>query len=79
MSETVEIMLRQVFELYEDADKPAIKRLTALDDEVDRAHTEIKLYLAEVSRNELSEEEARQCMVLTDCFASSSNMSATSS
>ena len=47
--ETVEIMLKRVFELYEAADPDKIKALAALDDRVDRRHAAIKLYLAKVT------------------------------
>ncbi|WP_434723641.1 Na/Pi cotransporter family protein [Mesorhizobium sp. RIZ17] len=62
--ETVEIMLKRIIELYEDADPAKIKALAALDDRVDRKHAAIKLYLAKITRNPLSEDEALRCQEL---------------
>ncbi|TGV92720.1 Na/Pi cotransporter family protein, partial [Mesorhizobium sp. M2D.F.Ca.ET.145.01.1.1] len=59
--ETVEIMLKRIIELYEDADSDKIKALAALDDRVDRRHAAIKLYLAKVTRNPMTEDEALRC------------------
>lgn len=62
--ETVEIMLKRIIELYEDADPAKIKALAALDDRVDQKHAAIKLYLAKVTRNPLTEDEALRCQEL---------------
>ncbi|TPL02379.1 MULTISPECIES: Na/Pi cotransporter family protein [unclassified Mesorhizobium] len=62
--ETVEIMLKRIIELYEDADADKIKALAALDDRVDRKHAAIKLYLAKITRNPLTEDEALRCQEL---------------
>ncbi len=59
--ETVEVMLKRVMELYEDADEDRIKALAALDDRVDRKQAAIKLYLARAKQNPLTEDEARRC------------------
>ncbi len=62
--ETVEIMLKRIIELYESADADKIKALAALDDRVDKKHAAIKLYLAKVTKNPLSEDEALRCQEL---------------
>ncbi|UVK46871.1 Na/Pi cotransporter family protein [Mesorhizobium sp. AR07] len=62
--ETVEIMLKRIIELYESADADKIKALAALDDRVDRKHAAIKLYLAKLTRNPLTEDEALRCQEL---------------
>jgi phosphate:Na+ symporter len=62
--ETVEIMLERIIELYEHADADSIAALATLDDRVDKRHAAIKLYLARVSRNQLSEDEALRCQEL---------------
>lgn len=62
--ETVEIMLKRIIELYESADASKIKALAALDDRVDRRHAAIKLYLAKVTKNPLTEDEALRCQEL---------------
>ncbi|RWC45840.1 MAG: Na/Pi cotransporter family protein [Mesorhizobium sp.] len=62
--ETIEIMLKRIIELYESADADKIKALAALDDRVDRRHAAIKLYLAKLTRNSLTEDEALRCQEL---------------
>ena len=62
--ETVEIMLKRIMELYEQADDDKIKALAALDDRVDRKHAAIKLYLAKVTSRTLTEAEALRCQEL---------------
>jgi phosphate:Na+ symporter len=62
--ETVEIMLKRIIELYESADASKIKALASLDDRVDRRHAAIKLYLAKVTKNPLTEDEALRCQEL---------------
>ncbi|QPC91394.1 Na/Pi cotransporter family protein [Mesorhizobium sp. INR15] len=62
--ETVEIMIKRIIELYESADSDKIKALAALDDRVDRKHAAIKLYLAKVTKNPLTEDEALRCQEL---------------
>jgi len=64
MCDTVDFMLGRVLELYKQADKQAIQALADLDDKLDRRHAAIKLYLARISRAEMSEEEARRCQDL---------------
>jgi len=44
--DTVEVMLKRIIELYEDADDARIKALAALDDRVDARRPPVKLYLA---------------------------------
>ncbi|MCC5781073.1 Na/Pi cotransporter family protein [Nitratireductor sp. B36] len=61
MCETVEFMLCRILELYEKADRKSIAALAAVDDTVDRRHAAIKLYLARITRHEMTEEDARRC------------------
>lgn len=60
----VEIMLRRVMALYEEADDDAIKALARMDDRIDRKHAAIKLYLAKMITRRLSEDEALRCQEL---------------
>jgi phosphate:Na+ symporter len=64
MCETLDFMLCRVIELYEKPDKRAIQALAALDDTVDRRHGAIKLYLARISRESMSDAEAVRCQNL---------------
>lgn len=62
--ETVEIMLKRIIELYESADEDKINALAALDDRVDERHAAIKIYLARLTRNSLTEDQALRCQEL---------------
>ena len=66
MSEIIEVMLRPVMELYETGDKIKVKELRRLDREVNKAHSDIKLYLAELNRSSMSAEEAQRSMILAN-------------
>lgn len=66
MGEVVEIMLRPVMDLFDAGDRERIERAQKLDFEVNRAHTDIKLYIAEVNRGTMSAVEAQRGMELTD-------------
>jgi phosphate:Na+ symporter len=66
MGELVETMVRPAMELFSTGSREAIARVRKIDDEVNRTHTEIKLYLAEVNRGEMTAEEARRGIELTD-------------
>ncbi|WP_094462777.1 Na/Pi cotransporter family protein [Pannonibacter phragmitetus] len=66
MGETVEQMYRPVIDLLAGAQDGQIAALRALDEEVNRRHTEIKLFIAEVNRGELKQEDARRSIELTD-------------
>jgi len=61
MCETVDFMLCRILNLYEKADKQAIAALAALDDVVDRRHAAIKLYLARIPREDMSDADAHRC------------------
>ncbi|HUF86570.1 MAG TPA: Na/Pi cotransporter family protein [Thermohalobaculum sp.] len=70
MSEVVEVMLRPVMELYETDDrdrlKARVKELRDLDLDVNKAHSEIKLYLVELNRGTMSADEAQRSMILAN-------------
>lgn len=66
MAEVVEIMLRPVMDLFDSGDRVRVEQVRKLDEEVNRAHTDIKLYIAEVNRGTMTQEEARRGIELTD-------------
>ena len=66
MADVVETMLRGVIDVLRDDDSKQLSRLSKLDDDVDALHESIKLYLTQVSRNELDEEDSRRCIELID-------------
>ncbi len=56
--ETVDVMLRRIMDLYEKPDQVGINELAKLDDRLDSRHAAIKLYLAKLATQNLSEDEA---------------------
>ena len=53
-------MLRQTMEVFERNDPKAVKAIEAADNAVDRLYEAIKLYLIQISRTELGEEDGRR-------------------
>jgi phosphate:Na+ symporter len=66
MGEVVEIMLRPMMDFFEAGKPEQIRQAQKLDEDVNRAHTDIKLYIAEVNRGAISEQEAKRGIELTD-------------
>ncbi len=66
MAELVEVMARPVMELYETGDRPQIAQIAALDDEVDRAFADIKLYIAALNPGGLTEKQKQRSLDLVD-------------
>lgn len=66
MGETVETMFRPVLELLHACTSEEVAKVRKLDEEVNRAHTDIKLYIAEVNRGQMTSAEARRGIELTD-------------
>jgi phosphate:Na+ symporter len=53
-------MLRQTMEVFENNDEKARRAIASEDNTVDHLYEAIKLYLVQISRNELTEEESRR-------------------
>ncbi len=66
MGEVVEIMLRPVMDFFDSGTTEQVRQAQKLDEEVNRAHTDIKLYIAEVNRGSMSSAEAQRGIELTD-------------
>lgn len=66
MGETVAAMYRPVMELLDGGNLEKIARVRALDAQVNRKHTDIKLFIAEVNRGKMSERDAKLGTDLTD-------------
>ena len=66
MGETVAAMYRPVMELMDGGNLEKIARIRALDTLVNRKHTDIKLFIAEVNRGDLTEAQAKLGADLTD-------------
>ena len=52
--------------MFQTTDLAAISRLVEMDDDVDKMYDEIKLYIARISRRELTADEASASMRLSD-------------
>lgn len=66
MAELIERMLSPVMELYDSGDRERMKAIKRMDAEINRAHSEIKLYIAEITRNPLGAEEQRRASELSN-------------
>ncbi|WP_457588526.1 Na/Pi cotransporter family protein [Ensifer canadensis] len=66
MGEFVEVMVRPVMDLLRAGDSAEIGRVRDIDNAVNQAHTDIKLYLAEVNRGIMTTEEAARSIELTN-------------
>jgi phosphate:Na+ symporter len=66
MGETVAAMFRPVMELMDGGNLEKIARVRALDNVVNRKHTDIKLFIAEMNRGTLTERDTKQGSDLTD-------------
>ena len=66
MGELVEVMVRPVMDLLRAGERVEITRVRDIDNAVNQAHTDIKLYLAEVNRGTMTTEEASRSIELID-------------
>ena len=60
IGDTIEQMLNGMLQVIRDNDPARIDELIALDDDVDRLYTAIKLYLTQISREALDERDSRR-------------------
>lgn len=60
MAGLVEVMLAPVMDLYESLDKEKVRQLRRIEREVDRIHSEIKLYLARIPYGAADDDDARR-------------------
>ena len=66
MSEMVEVMLQPVMEILKGGDKAAIRRVKALEPEVDRVNNSIKLFLAQLDWDGMDDAQAARATDLTN-------------
>src|SRR3546814_14091185 len=64
-------MLRESLAVLKDDDRERLGQVEHMDDTVDRLYEAIKLYLTEVSREPLGEEDSRRC---SDIMAFTTNL-----
>jgi len=66
MAEIIERMLKPLMELYETGDPEKIKQVKKLEEAVDRAQQDIKLYLAQIDYPESMQDEAKRAQDLAN-------------
>ena len=66
MGETIEEMFRPLVDVLAQSNPQQITELRALDQEINRRHHDVKLFIAELNRGELSDDEARRGIEATD-------------
>lgn len=66
MGELLEVMVRPVMDLFASGRIEEVRQIMAIDEDVNRAQKDIKLYLAAVNRGEMTSEEASRSIELTD-------------
>lgn len=66
VGDMLELMLKPVMELYESGDPERIRQVQKMDKDVNRAHSEIKLYLAEMTGKEMRRKDAERSMELAN-------------
>lgn len=62
IGEVADAMLAPAMGLFEEADPAKLEALRHLDDIIDDSHARVKMYLTEVNRRTLSDEESRRSM-----------------
>jgi phosphate:Na+ symporter len=66
MGDIIEKMLRQTLEVFRNDDRKLLREVEALDDDVDKLHHAIKLYLTEMSRDAVDKgDQKRSIDVIT--------------
>ena len=66
MGQIVEYMVHPVMDLYEEFDKDRMTKIRKMDHEVNSTFSDIRRYVAELQRGELSKEDARRARDLTE-------------
>jgi phosphate:Na+ symporter len=60
MGDIIEKMLRQTLEVFRNDDRKLLREVEALDDDVDKLHHAIKLYLTEMSRDAVDQTDQKR-------------------
>ncbi|MFC4668530.1 Na/Pi cotransporter family protein [Seohaeicola nanhaiensis] len=66
MCDTIDTMLSRIIEVYAAPDPQSIADLRAFDDRVDNRHNAIKLYLARITEQGMTEAQSRRCQDLLE-------------
>ncbi len=65
MAGIVEVMVTPIMDFFVTSSPKKVNQIKQLDLEVNKAHTEIKLYIAELGQGELEPDDVRRCNELT--------------
>ncbi|MGU9957160.1 MAG: PhoU domain-containing protein [Arenicellales bacterium WSBS_2016_MAG_OTU3] len=68
MADKVDQMLRRFMDVLQNNDAKLLRETRKQDDQIDALHEAIKLYLTEVSRNELDKASSRRCLELIHVY-----------
>ena len=66
MGQIVEVMFHPVMELYEHFDADRMLSLRAMDNEVNKIFSDIRLYVSELQRSEMTKAESKRARELTE-------------
>ncbi|OUS08916.1 Na/Pi cotransporter [Rhodobacterales bacterium 52_120_T64] len=66
MGQIVEVMVHPVMDLYENFDKERMEKVRKMDHEVNSAFSDIRRYVAELQRGELTRDDAKRARELTE-------------
>ena len=66
MGQIVEVMVHPVMELYQNFDKERMEKVRKMDKDVNSIFSDIRRYVAELQRGELSKEDAKRARELTE-------------
>jgi len=66
MSEQIEVMLTPLMDFFDTSNPQEVSRVQQMDKHVNEAHTDIKLYLAELHQGQLTPEQSTRSMDLTN-------------
>jgi phosphate:Na+ symporter len=67
MGDLVEAMLRQSIRAFTTDDRRLVTEIERMDNAVDRLHEAIKLYVTQITRESLEEQESRRAMEIIAC------------
>lgn len=66
MGQVVEVMVSPVMDLYEHFDKDHMLKVRKMDEEVNATFSDIRRYVAELQRSEMTKDESRRARELTE-------------
>ncbi len=64
MADVINVMLTPVMQLYEKTDKNAVRNILDLEQQINQMHSDIKLYVADIAEEELSNSDKNRKIAL---------------